>query len=194
VGDQNKFRESLPEITNTLDMALRILEGFLSRTDETIFKPSEKSVIDLVLNTLNQPNNRALEVNTRHIGEIVANVDALKLSAFLSTILQKVSDRVGMGKMDLLVESNDSFIKLVFSNILDESSSVRTLDVINSISKDPDILLCREEVVDVGGKLELASKASNPFISLILPTYMKSDSVGGIPELDTLFRDVRETA
>ncbi|MFH2110445.1 MAG: PAS domain S-box protein [Candidatus Bathyarchaeota archaeon] len=192
-GDQNKFRESLPEITNTLDMALKILEGFLSRTDETIFKPSEKSVIDLVLDTLNQPKNRAMEVNTRHVGEIVANVDDSRLCNFLSTILQKVSDRVGTGKMDLLVESSESFVKLVFSNILDESSSVRTLDVINSISKDPEIILCREEVVDVGGKLELAGKASNPFISLTLPTYMKSDSVSGIPELDTLFRDVRET-
>jgi PAS domain S-box-containing protein len=193
-GDQNKFRENLPEIQNTLDMALKILEGFLSRSDETVFKPSEKSVIDLVLDTLNQSKNQALEVNTKHVGEIVANVDDLKLSSVLSTIIQKVSDRVGKGKMDLLVESSDAFVKLVFSNIVDDSSSVRTLDVINSIRRDPEIILCREEALDVGGSLELKSRATDPYISLMLPTYAKSNSVKDIPELNTLFRDVHLTA
>jgi PAS domain S-box-containing protein len=193
-GDQNKFRENLPEIQNTLDMALKILEGFLSRSDETVFKPSEKSVIDLVLDTLNQSKNQALEVNTKHVGEIVANVDDLKLSSVLSTILQKVSDRVGKGKMDLLVESSDAFVKLVFSNIVDDSSSVRTLDVINSIRRDPEIILCREEALDVGGSMELKSRATDPYISLMLPTYAKSNSVKDIPELNTLFRDVHVTA
>jgi PAS domain S-box-containing protein len=193
-GDQNKFRDNLADIETTLDGALMILEGFLSRTDETIFRPSEKSVIDLVLDALNQSPNHALEVNTKHVGEIMANVDDSKLSSVLSIILQKVSDRVGRGKVDLLVESSDAFVKLIFSNIIDESSSVRTLDVINSIRGDPELILCGEEIVDVGGKLELKGKDVNPCISLTLPTYKRIESVSEMPELETLFRDARDAA
>ncbi len=110
----------------------------------------------------------------------------------LDILLKKIINIVGKGSMDILVDSNDTFVKIVFSSIKDESNSQITLDVVKSMNNDPEIILYREEMIDLGGDIQFTTKKTNPVILIIIPTYKKIKMTAEIPELKNLFYNVRE--
>jgi len=186
--DQAKISDYLPQMVNSVDQALLLLEGFLSRTDNTILKPTEKNLIDAVMFTINQSSlPDTFKIVTKHTGEISADFDECLMKEVFSKLIQKISIMVdGRGIMDLVVESGESQLKLKISNIIDESNNIQTKKVLQKLLSDPEIMLCGYDLEDNGGVLQVSEDASNPSLLLMLPVSSEARDEKDIPEFKEL--------
>ena len=170
--EPGKLDDIIDKMESSLEQALFFLEGFISRTDGSLLQPSEQDLIQIISKTIEMYNKGDLIIEAKHIGDMSANIDGLKLQGVLGIIIEKMSHLMdGSGKLGIVSDSSDGNVKVKVSK-LSKESAVKDRELLIKLRSDSDVLTCIDEVLTEGGTITF-NKDLNPYILITLPIRME---------------------
>ncbi|MCW4050004.1 MAG: PAS domain S-box protein [Candidatus Bathyarchaeota archaeon] len=193
--NQSEIDTVLPSIENSLDQALLFLEGFITRTDESLLIASEQDIMQIISDTVNKleiPENS--EITTRHVGEITAHINRTRLEEILSTLLARTIYIAEKNKQfEIISETTKKYVRVKIRTVSSDSNNLYDYNIVEKLVSDSEIIICNEEIQDLGGKLLFDSEENNNLtICLTLPTHTERKTDNELIEIDELSQIVQQ--
>lgn len=174
--EPDRLDDIIEKTESSLEQALFFLEGFLSRTDGSILQPGGQNLVQIISKTIEAYNKGDLVIEARHLGDMSANIDGVKLQGVLGIIIEKMNHFMGgSGKLGIVSESSDGEVKVKVSK-LSKESAVKDREMLDKLSSDSDILTCIDEVLTEGGSITF-NKDTDPNILIKIPIKMDRSNV-----------------